>query len=658
MSTSFFSLCGGTGSGIFIDAAYLMREVAAENNFDVNINAYAVMPSIYMMVSNSPIGNERILSNAYAALRELDYVMSASMEHTIKLPWTDRETDREPFDSVTLVDNKNEAGIEFKATKDLAEMISTELLLKLKHVGNVMCIISDHVFHDRIIRAFDVENKHAWVSAIGVGALVFDALRMAEVYRLKAQNVLINKALRYSQDVDLIANDWIDSVRIRENNGQNQLIDALYDMSAISRMHLTPNDFSRQNVKGDVNDFANQYFEADWQIDKAWRSKVDAMYENVIKHLERKENELGAISIGLLYDFLTELQYMIRDIFVKKMNDEQVDLGIEKSEAKEKFDFSVDELDNYMRKFFRSSSRVSICIQDVIYAAYQYIRVEIEYRRRSYALLFYAQLLGYLETRMQHVQNVKKTLLAILSDNDMAIKAIQKMGSNHGRNTFIDLSEAPIQNMEVNEEDVDLAEWVQLLPDHTIGDIDKEKLQAAFGEYTSHLPKYVAYREITIDDAINRLSVDEMGEMMNRLINESQTFLRMNDRGCRTNNGELVGEEEVIFMVVPDAQTCRLTKDEAYRIIFPNPNVYVVNTGLADRIVVYRQKRPVPVFAIESLDKMKSYADRVISRVSPYIDENWYNAMEEECFSLLPKSLELSRNEPSSFLGEDSQTYV
>lgn len=650
-----FSLCGGTGSGIFIDVAYLLQEVAAECHMKVLITAYAVMPGVYQTMIKSPVGLTHIFPNAYAALRELDYVMSASYDRTIKLPWTKREMDREPFDSVTLIDNKNEGNLVFPKSEDLAEMISTALLTNLGQVGSVVLSISDNIHNDWIMRVYDVENKRAWVSAIGVGALVYDAQRVARLYQLKAQNKLLEQVLNYSQDCDLLAHNWVDFVRIRENYGKDQLIEELYDMSVLTEMHLATGDFDRKNVNADVNRLANQYFEVLCPNSEEWSSKVDEIYDKVVKQLERKEDEIGETSIGLLADFLTRLQHIIRDDFMPEMSRERAELDDDRMSAKARLDACIDKLDIYMHRLIRLDA--SPYLQQVINSAFKYIEAEIESKRRLYALHFYEKLLSYIETRILRVKQDINTLQTIHSDNGGEICILRNMVSDSGRNTIVDLTEVPIRDMKVNEEEVVLSKWISMLSSHNLCHIEKEEVLATLEKYTSQLPQYIAYREFTIDDVLNQMSEDEAEDSLGRLINISRAFLQMDDMGYCTNNGTPIGDE-VMYLGVPDAQTCRLTKDEAYRIIFPNPNVNVVNTGLADRIVVYRQKRPVPVFAIESLDKMKSYADRVISRVSPYIDENWYNAMEEECFSLLPKSLELSRNEPSSFLGEDSQTYV
>lgn len=70
------SLCGGTGSGMFLDVAYGIRGLYSPNqvNSSIRLSGYLVIsPQIY---GNTP----RQYANCYAALKELDYYSS---EHTI-----------------------------------------------------------------------------------------------------------------------------------------------------------------------------------------------------------------------------------------------------------------------------------------------------------------------------------------------------------------------------------------------------------------------------------------------------------------------------------------------------------------------------------------------------------------------------------------------
>jgi hypothetical protein len=62
------SLAGGTGSGTFLDAAFLIRKLATEQNFRPDITGLLCLSSLF---ANDP--KDRRFANSYAALKELEY---------------------------------------------------------------------------------------------------------------------------------------------------------------------------------------------------------------------------------------------------------------------------------------------------------------------------------------------------------------------------------------------------------------------------------------------------------------------------------------------------------------------------------------------------------------------------------------------------------
>lgn len=61
-----FSVAGGTGSGMFLDTAFLCRDALPRPN----ITGYLMLPSVFADAIN---GSEKIFANGYAALKELEY---------------------------------------------------------------------------------------------------------------------------------------------------------------------------------------------------------------------------------------------------------------------------------------------------------------------------------------------------------------------------------------------------------------------------------------------------------------------------------------------------------------------------------------------------------------------------------------------------------
>lgn len=75
----FAGISGGTGSGCFIDTCYLIRKVAAINGWNIKIMGYFFLPDVVTSkpeVSKADGVKRYNNSNGYAAMTELDYLMS------------------------------------------------------------------------------------------------------------------------------------------------------------------------------------------------------------------------------------------------------------------------------------------------------------------------------------------------------------------------------------------------------------------------------------------------------------------------------------------------------------------------------------------------------------------------------------------------------
>lgn len=65
-------ISGGTGSGTFIDIAYIIRQICENNGYEVKVEGYIFLPDSYPVKANSAY----LRYNAYAAMKELDFYMN------------------------------------------------------------------------------------------------------------------------------------------------------------------------------------------------------------------------------------------------------------------------------------------------------------------------------------------------------------------------------------------------------------------------------------------------------------------------------------------------------------------------------------------------------------------------------------------------------
>ena len=134
-------ICGGTGSGTFLDVAQIVRKVLADDaalaNMNKRITGYIVMPDIscaHVTSGGEPM-QASLKANGYAALKELDFWMNVG---THKTPYTIRYSDAPgdactwnmpPFDACILMSGTTVKGDLYQNSYDVMRTTIAENLL-------------------------------------------------------------------------------------------------------------------------------------------------------------------------------------------------------------------------------------------------------------------------------------------------------------------------------------------------------------------------------------------------------------------------------------------------------------------------------------------------------------------------------------------------
>jgi hypothetical protein len=118
------SLCGGTGSGIFLDTAYCLRGMYGDRG--AQISGYLVIsPELY---GDTPSMN----ANAYAALKELNYYATAGTSFKAYYDLQNLqyvEESRPPFEYVYLVSNRTKSDYRILEKSKLCNIIAHKINL-------------------------------------------------------------------------------------------------------------------------------------------------------------------------------------------------------------------------------------------------------------------------------------------------------------------------------------------------------------------------------------------------------------------------------------------------------------------------------------------------------------------------------------------------
>lgn len=121
------SLSGGTGSGMTIDTAFMVRRLLRSIPGAASFG-YLLLPGVFKEHGS------RILANAFAALKEIDYFSWKSKEHRLDVQYAEESQHRAvlegpPFDNLYLVDSSNTEGAILARKADAFDMIARHIFI-------------------------------------------------------------------------------------------------------------------------------------------------------------------------------------------------------------------------------------------------------------------------------------------------------------------------------------------------------------------------------------------------------------------------------------------------------------------------------------------------------------------------------------------------
>ncbi|MBB6099676.1 hypothetical protein HNR42_003134 [Deinobacterium chartae] len=190
------SIAGGTGSGTFLDVAFLLRDLLKDED---QLFSYLLLPDIY----TSRPGTQNVEANAYGALKELDHCMS--LESTWSYSFGGRRIDvsKKPFDMVFLINRQNRAGKTFNDPADLADLMGFGMFLAGGPLGKEQADIFDNIVVQLAEGQGRYYGKTAHYASFGAAELAYDPRPLQQLSGLGRARALIETQRRSRSAVTL-----------------------------------------------------------------------------------------------------------------------------------------------------------------------------------------------------------------------------------------------------------------------------------------------------------------------------------------------------------------------------------------------------------------------------------------------------------------------
>lgn len=635
-----FSIAGGTGSGNFLDTAYLVKDIMKEQALPETskIIGYMVLPDVYD--AQLTFGKERLKPNACGSLVDLDYLMHLPYYNELPVNYLteQRVLHGTPFNTLIAIGNRNHNGDVVSQSEDLSEMMSLAMVVSAGELSSGMASVANNLERDMNSGDFNIGNKRAIIGTLGMSEITFRATELSTLYRAKAARELASSLLSRGSNVDNVANAWIDTEHIRENNGQDQVIDFLLNKMPGSVMQDV---YDKANPKADIDNYRNLN---NVRVDpNQLTAKVEELEKRIKTAFENKITELTD-SFGPVYaiEFIKAVRTEI-DICLGEMRSELEGFQNAVTAKESAVRTAIEEYKAAQKKFFGKAKAVQDAVESLCACVTATVINDREIGRRNGAITFYTWLMQEMATTETRLQNIKQAIKGAIDIIDSKIGAL-KADLIRPRGIFeVDLTQPYINQVEVSPTDISINQFLLTLPEneriHDFYNVSVEKVADYLLGYTAKLTSGALWESMSVEDALAKLPQKERENVIHKAIDLSSPMCPLDFRGHISkplNNYYYIG--------VAEQSTSGLNGDiidvKAAMSGSEMHETYLASIGSRDRIVFYHQYGVFPTFAIAGTESYRHAHDRYMENPTAYscfIDEDLRRTMERESFSVLPK---------------------
>lgn len=634
-----FSVAGGTGSGSFLDVAYLVKD-ALSGNEDVTTIGFLVLPDVFNAMQ-SGISMENTKPNSYGALMDLDYLMRNDVEKLdMSITFDDKtiSVDSNPFDILFPVNNKNTAGDTISHIRDISEQIGLAMFTGSSELSANIGSVYDNVKSALAGGNLNIENKRAWACGMGVSELFYDGNTLGNIYARRVGATMIDNLLNTNKDAQKLANGFIDNpkVNIRENNGDDHLIDSLLD----SRPN---NQFSQLDDIENMGNVIRAYLNS---IDSSAKDTVISNYEerleSVQESLQKEVNIIinASFGVGNAKTFLNDLNNQL-GIFDEEMKIEENDLKQSKDQIEQQIEAGIAHIQDLSRGIgsFLKKGAVNNQKSSLSELVNQQATTLHELYRREYAQKFINILSKDASKHQTNVRTVEQRLKNVQKSSIGTANSLANSASDKNKIFVIDLHREDLDNTYASEEDFIIGDLIGTL--NLTNDIydfyqsSEEIISNYFWNYTKKLSKSRAFRNKSIDEVLLNYTEKEKIEIAQQLMNKSQALWQWSSKGYKV--GHSISNNFVIGLSSMDSKFKEAFSDLTQA---GQTNMDYVSTGVVNKVTCYRMEAAVPIFGVQGVSEYEKDYNHKTNRknsINYHIDNNWLTKMQRENFSIWPE---------------------
>ncbi len=640
----FSSVAGGTGSGMLVDTLCLIDNAVKALAMNVRVYPWLLLPEIFKNLGAGP-EMKNVLYNTYGALRTLDYMQHLDPASKTILDLGYQKMQTAPFDYAYIINNFNKAGAAFTRIEDIVEAIAKSAFLPSNTMGDALDSPFDNIVNSKNGGNFVIRNKVAWAASTSSAELVYDNQAVGRAYAHRILSQLCLSLITSDATGVKEANDFVDhaDVMIRENNGENQVIDTLLPQSAPGYQLTIERDTTKVDVENYIT-YNTDVNRLNIEIGDNYKRKLDNTKQRFDERMKAMLDESSDGCIGKTISFIDSLQGII-DACLGEMEKEQKDYH-DQNTIPLQLDADLNSCKNSGLKVVLGKPIDEDACNIFQQKLSQIVTNHREELRRVWAIRFYNDLTGYLQQKRQKVENLKVALLALSDEHKRALLNEQQNAESVSKFQIYLHKEDIYQVPKYSIEDTLKVHFRTYFSKHgnlsSWKSLSKEQLDEQLWEYVKTAPIVTKVVNHSIDEVLRKLNEtnpDILNSYLIRLKELAAPLWTYNTQGYTETDYPM---SRFTVVGLNNRDTDLLSTSADYKEFYDEGQnkANFVSTHQNDRIYVMVVESLLPIYAVNNFSTYKRDTDDKEAKdyaIANYIDEKLYKRMQSEGFSLLPK---------------------
>ena len=623
------SLAGGTGSGMLLDFAFLLRACPHLRPTD-HITAYLLAPGVF---AGRP-ATQNVESNTYAALREIDHHMNlrqiSGTPETIPFGDEAIPLDQAPFDFVYFVNNVTSAGTVYKRITHLTEFLGRGIFMSIGASGKKSGDVWDNL-RDQLMDQKKWHGKTPHYSSFGFSELVYDPEPAVRRYNLESANALVRALFLGEQsDAGDAVEDFMQANQLREEDSHDEVINALVP-HAMPRNYPVPAEFDKKSVGKMLSRAVSFRRTEESNVRKESTENREEKSAEVSANLEDlvRDRVHAANGVAWCSGFLRALRGRVAGC-QDEMRAEQQQLSDDIANEERLLGELRRECDDLRDGWFRAKKWEDLAsrIQRTVRRCAQ---LEIERVRRAQADLLFGELIGQIDKEIERVDRLRALGDTLIEKIERDLENL-RAESRHSQPFAKVFSPGTLTGAaKVSVED--FLKWLSEGRRPTVLDMSDRRaswLEQLLLDFASSQPSVRAAMEDSIEAVLRRMPraerfghIRELGKMAEPL----WAYDRAHVVGGRRTT--------LLYLIGTGTETDSAFADpELVKHIDPGPtDPDVVTTGDRRRITCLKIEAAIPAFVLDGVERWRaSFQDS--DRPFSFHTTDAYNNVDD----LLPRS--------------------